>query len=194
VFQGVQIPFDTDVNGISTGNYTWVSFWFKWPAGHFIVPFPGAPDAGLKLEPSDETLVRTRSAFNGLATYNANAGRIASYDVAIGLIAWDAGEFPGAFDLGTFNSNSSLFAPPHPIVDIDDDWILRDTYPFAHFNPAALSVNAPDSYYQSLAKRKLPPDTGILGVIGAANTIDEQGLVMDWSWDCRVAVRTGYTA
>jgi len=196
IFQGLDQAFTGDVNGISLGQFSWVSFWFKWPASHFSPTIPGAvtTDVQQRLEPSDETLVRTINNFTAVASYDATADVDQSWAVAIGLIAWDGGKRPEAFDLAVHSSLGTAVAPPNPVVDFEDDWLLRNIWGVTNTNPSIFQTLT-DSYVNSAAKRKLPPDTGILGLIGAADTIiGTNVLEMTWNWDVRMAIRSGYTA
>jgi len=195
IWQGKQVSFQGDVAGIGSGHYTWVSFWMKWPAGHFAPQYAGTPEPSARLEPSDETLVRSLVQFSALGTWNSNVYARQVWEVAAGLIAWDGGEMPNFFDLATFDGQNSLVAPPNPIVDADDDWIIRDTWGLNAVNLVQMST-ATDTYINSRAKRKLPPDTGVLAVVGVANTIDDDNalLQLDFTFDARMAIRSGYTA
>jgi len=194
IFQG-DVTLAGDVNGVGSGFFEWVSFWFKWPAGHVGPHIAGNPAnvvTDSRLEPSDETLIRTRSTFHVLTAYDITPNVSQTWDVVIGLIAFDGGSNPEILDLAT-HSPSSGFAPPNPAISPDDDWLLRNVYGVARINPESFDDLA-DSYLQSLAKRKLPPDTGILGVIGVANLLEDAFMSLTWNWDVRMAVRTGYTA
>lgn len=194
IWQG-DFTFNGDVNSNGIGLFHWVSFWFKWPAGHNAPQIAGIPaDATSRVEPSDETLVRTKVNFDATTAYNGVIAPVQTWDIVAGLIAWDGGDFPEFFDLGIFSS-SSFVAPPNPAINPDDDWILRNSYGVANANPRVIG-DTTDTYLNSLAKRKLPPDTGILGVIGVANVLQDDTVFLEltWNWDVRFAVRTGYTA
>lgn len=168
--------------------YTWVSQWAKWPAGSID------PQSD-RVEPSDETLVRVVQRWS--LAFGSGVGNV--FQVTLGTIAFDGGEFPEFYEGGIFTSNSSFVAPPHPIVNADDDWILRSSY-FSTtgtglaFSPTSLEDGT--LWCQSRAMRKLPPNTGVLLVLAINNVLDEIAPVqaINWSVDTRLAARSGYTA
>lgn len=185
VFQGSNIPFAAGSPAIGSP-YTWVSFWAKWPAGE-------VDPQSQRVEPSDETLVRTlvRSQIGVLVT----DGNI--LDIVVGLIAFDGGDFPNFYEAAPFTSNSALVAPPNPIIDADDDWIIRQPYHSVSatglpFQPPSLEERV---WTESRAMRKLPPNTGVLAVVAVTNVLALVPIVsLNWNIDMRLAVRSGYTA
>lgn len=167
--------------------YQWVSFWLKWPAGS------EDPLADHRVEPSDETLVRTL--LRTSLTWQANTPDV--YQACFGAIAFDGGDFPDFYEQGSFVSNVSLVAPPNPIIDSDDDWIIRQ--PYANTNFTGFSFTNPplenQLWTESRAMRKLPPNTGVLAVLAVSNALSLAPTVaLNWSLDARLAVRSGYTA
>lgn len=185
LFQGSNVPFAAGSPVIGTP-YTWVSFWARWPSGEVD------PQTD-RVTPSDETLVRSlvRSQIGVLVT----DGNI--LDMVIGLIAFDGGDFPDFYEAAPFTSNVSMVAPPNPIVDSDDDWIIRQPYHSVSaqglpFVPPSLEEH---TWTESRAMRKLPPNTGILCVLGVANVLALAPIVtLNWNIDIRLALRSGYTA
>jgi len=141
-----------------------------------------------RLEPSDETLVRTLSFPSVIVTPGTlDQGPV---EVVCGLLAFDGGSVPSSYDLAVFDVNSA-FAPPNPATDPTDDWIIRTPY-LANL----VSVPLVPQQAESKSKRKLPPDTGILGVIGTINliTLASYTITVNFTWDVRLAVRSGYTS
>lgn len=170
------------------GGYGWACQWVKWPAGRIDTL---AVDLNL-VEPSDETLVRT-IVFGQLMMDPGAAGGPSPINVCAGLIAFDGGEFPEFYENAFFVEGSSFVAPPHPIVRADDDWIWRFSGP-SLFGDIGWSTGGGDLANESKAKRKLPPGTGILFVVGALNYLGDDSLHgISWTFDFRMAVRSGYT-
>lgn len=168
------------------GTSSWVSFWAKWPGD-------GLNDDGFP-EPSDETLVRyVGNVVCGLGLSALVPGLIPPVDACFGLIAFDGGQYPEYYDNNAYQELSSGVAPPHPIVNADDDWIIR--LPMQFVVNGSYQGPADATFLNSQAKRKLPPGTGILAVFGVQNvtTPNEQVYNYSFSWDGRLAVRTGYT-
>lgn len=185
VWQGLNIVFAAGSQAIGSP-YSWVSFWAKWPAGH-------DDPVSNHLEPSDETLVR--SLMRTSLTWQAGTPDI--YEACFGLIAFDGGDFPDFYEQGSYVSNVSLVAPPNPIVDADDDWIIRQPYfntsftGFSFTNPSLEDA----TWTESRAMRKLPPDTGILAVLAVTNVLSLAPVIsLNWAADFRLAIRSGYTA
>lgn len=185
VWQGLNIAFLAGSPAMGSP-YTWVSFWAKWPAGK-------ADPLSDRLEPSDETLVR--SLLRSSLTWDPGVADV--YQACLGLIAFDGGEFPDFYENGIFTSNTSFVAPPHPLVEGFDDWIIRQ--PYFNTNFTGFSFTNPSledsKWTESRAMRKLPPDTGILAVLGVTNVLSLAPVIqLNWAMDCRLAVRSGYTA
>lgn len=180
LFQGL-VAFDV----VAAAPYTWVSSWMKWPADRIRVNDDNF------IEPSDETLVRS---LVKVGLTNLTNDTITGW--CVGLLAFDGGEYPEFYDKATFNT-SALVAPPHPITQADDDWILRYPIEFSVTSglPAFTNVEPSPLWTESRAMRKLPPGTGILAVVGAINTLSGGAPPQQFAFsiDCRLAIRTGYT-
>lgn len=186
IFQASNIAFLS--GSPATGApYTWVSSWARWPSAGI--------DAGSeRVVPSDETLVRSIMR----TSVSIVEGNTVPFDICMGLIAFDGGHSPEFYDAATFTSNVSFVAPPHPIIDIEDDWILRTPIVSSAASGVAASFLPPDTdlWDMSRAMRKLPPDTGILVVIGINNflSVGPPLVTLNWTADIRMAIRSGYTA
>lgn len=141
--------------------------------------------------PSDETLVRT------IVAWQFSVEDIAiPLDFCFGALAFDGGAIPGFYELGSFANGSSAVAPPHPFVDGDDDWIIRVPGQFVSRSGFPQFVtSSTELFEESRAMRKLPPGTGVLGVLGFINVTNTTSVIahVDWSIDCRMALRSGYT-
>jgi len=182
LWQADAIVSSTDLPG---DDYNWYSFWFRWPSGFEDINTGSTTPQG-----SDETLVRVVSSLS--SSYEGLASFVPPLDLVFGLIAFDGGSKPEFYDLATFGSVGSFVAPPHPVVDASDDWIIR--IPFNFMTDGAFGSVTSESFIQSRAQRKLPPGTGILGVVGPSNLVgDPTTPTNSWSWDVRMAIRSGYT-
>lgn len=179
---------------LETGNIQreWVTFWAKWPAGRFD-PQTTDLDGNTRLEPSDETLVRTITHLSGVFELDQSPGiGVPAKSIAYGLISFDGGDFPEAYEGAVFSS-TSLFQPPNPATDLQDDWIWR--YEVGGLVTRESFGNVSPFDEESKAKRKLPPGTGILGVVGMADFVnDTYPSRLAWNWVMHLAVRSGYTA
>lgn len=184
VWQGQNILFAAGSPFIG-GPYTWVSFWIRYPSG-------SVDPSDLRVVPSDETLARLL--IRGQLSVQPGTGNI--LDIVLGVLAFDGGDFPDFYEQGVFTSNVSLVAPPNPIVDPGDDWIIRQpifsvTATGLQFAP--LSVEN-ERWTESRAMRKLPPNTGLLAVLAPVNVLDlAPTQALNWSFDFRYALRSGYT-
>lgn len=181
LFQG-NLQFQTDL----AGAYTWVSFWARWPSD-FIEP----SDATFPM-PSDETLVRSIVQI----AMGTTADSIVNF--VYGLIAFDGGRTPDFYETATFVQGSALVSPPNPAVDYSEDWIIRQPIGLIGLLGEATAeysfpMQAP-TFVESRAMRKLPPGTGILGVLGGINVLSSEPVVpLRWTVDQRMAIRSGYT-
>lgn len=169
----------------ANADYDWLSVWLRFPSGY--------EDLGASSPMgSDETLVRTISALT-VAWTGAAATFETPMNACFGIIAFDGGKKPEFYDLATFDNQASFVAPPHPIVNASDDWILR--IPFQFLSDSTYGSVQAETFIQSRAMRKLPPGTGILGVFGALNLLGAATTpTWNFSWDVRMALRSGYTA
>lgn len=178
------VTADSDLVG---GVYNYFTFWLKWPADRVtVVDAVGTPG----IAPSDETVVRQLCRLN-VTLDPTTAGFRSPLNVVFGAIGFDGGADPTPYDLATF-SGGTAFRPPHPILDAHDDWMMRIPMNFLYASNQVPSLE--DVFVQSKAKRKMPPGTGVLGVIGVGNVLeDDLQSTFYWSIDWRAAVRSGYT-
>jgi len=185
-----QFAGDSVVFQAQPGASEWVSFWAKYPASEFD------PDALAQdepsVEPSDETLVRTLNQAT-VGWEGAVPGFESPTTVAFGLIAFDGGQYPKNYDLGIFQEGVSLFAPPSPILEADDDWIIR--LPFTFVADGQIQNLGDQLYIQSRAMRKLPPGRGVLAVIHPYTILAAASspVTLTWMWDMRLLCKTGWT-
>lgn len=175
----------------------WVSFWAKWPASLANVNAVNVDPNEEFIqtnEPVDETLVRTIWDWNFLVQNPGTGGAVdAVVNLCIGLIPFDGGEFPSFYEFGNFSSASAV-APPNPIFQIDDPWILRT--PFQSVIETEIFTTFPTPLFlESKAKRKLPAGMGILCVISAVNfTVDTSHIVsVNAGGDIRMLVKSGFS-
>lgn len=189
IFQG-DVIFDTAIND----NLTWVSLWSKWPAGHFD-PFTTdvAESDPPRLEPSDETLVNTITNLTFVYAPNETPGAsTVATNVAFGLIAFDGGQFPEYYE-GAAYDFTALVAPPNPAIDLQEDWLWR--MEIGGLFTRSTGSNGTDRLQQVKSMRKLPPDTGILAVVGLCDLASSTAVQeLKWNWTTHHAVRSGYTA
>lgn len=159
--------------------------WAKWPSATTSVPDTApfqAPEA------SDETLIR--SIVSGTAVYNLNGISQASLPISLvfGLIAWDSMD-PTIIEGSPLVNDSTV---PNPALYPGLDWIIRVPFCFTKDN-FELSITA-DSFINSRAMRKLPPGTGILASVGFIDIIENDTHNFAWSFDVRMAFKSGYYA
>lgn len=175
----------TAESAIEATPWNMFTFWLKWPGDRVR-----QNDDGF-LEPSDETVVRQLCRLN-FSIDPPTAGQLGTPRlVCFGAIGFDGGATPNDYELTTFN-DASAFSPPHPLRDAQDDWMMRIPANFLFAGNQVPSLE--DVFVQSKAKRKMPPGTGVLGVIAMGNLFaDDQTNTLSFSVDWRAAVRTGYT-
>jgi len=176
----------------------WASFWAKWPASMAALSrsIPPGEEEIATNEPVDETLVRTISYLQSLVT-NPGTGGVPNEPVnfCFGLIPFDGGEYPSFFDFAVFQEGVSLVAPPHPIFQADDDWIIRNPIVLASELQVLDTGDGSELNIQSRAMRKLPAGKGILAVIGVVSllTAASQVVTFDGGGDIRMAVKSGFS-
>lgn len=139
-------------------------------------------------EPADETLIRTLWwPYATKFTDNQNTGFF-----SFGAICFDSLD-PAALEAIIWPGGSA--ALPDPYFGADD-WILKKTYVVTGGSQGAGLASV--SYFptmdfdmQSRAQRKLPPDTGVLGV---CSWHQADGDTVTWSVgvESRIAVKSGY--
>jgi len=149
-----------------------VNFWFRWPTGN---PDPLNNDD----TPPECTLIKTMSA-PVIRTDNTSTQANDQIIIFAGLISWDAIE---PLDFGV---TAGVF--PNP-ADASFDWIWRTTFLLQQQNTViSASTGGTESTYISKAMRKLPPGTGVVGLLSMVN-FSGVTLRVSWSWDVRYAVK-----
>jgi hypothetical protein len=170
----------------------------KWPASlapisHTIEP---NEDFVVTNEPVDETIVRMITEFNLLtSSAGVNGSLPQPLNFCWGAIDFDGGEFPDFYDFAVFNSQTSFVAPPSPLTQMDDPWLIR--MPFTLVTETVINSNSsgPGIFVESKAKRKLPAGTGILCVMAGINFLTDQSRLLNITGggDTRMAVRSGFS-
>lgn len=161
------------------------TFWTVWPSDR-VDPLRNDNTA------ADRTLVRT--ILN--AQFGVNLGTVipAPIDPAVwclGLIAFDGGFDPSFYDQASWNG-ATPGAPPHPVLNIDDDWIIR--LPFCFTSDGQYQGPAIEPFMMSRAMRKLPPGWGVLGVVGGwCNDPNGATHTLSMMADFRHHLKMGYT-
>lgn len=171
---------------VAAGESYWASFWARYPSGE-VDPLSE------QITPSDETLVRYIGQL--VVAWDAISTSFESpVSIVAGLIAFDGGTYPEFYENSLFQEGTSLVAPPSPVLEADDDWIIRIPMQF----PADGSYQGPGDriFIESRAMRKLPPGTGILAVIHPYTVLEPtvELPTLNWSWDGRLLVKSGYTS
>jgi len=162
--------------------------WMKWPAGHINTQFDI-----LLPEPSDETLIRSIW-WPSLTRPGTDLNPVNVEFWSFGLIAWDAFD-PNLLDRQLIFAND--LSAPDPYFG-SDDWILKHTFIVNSPDGADFATSIPpgaESQVQSRAMRKLPPDTGILGVLSLHQQASAGGDTCSATFglECRLAVKSGYS-
>jgi len=169
------------------GESEWFSFWALWPAGE-------KDPVDDEVRPVDETLIRYvgNAQVQWAAVVPAPTEPVS---LVLGLIAFDGGTYPEFYEAATFLEGTSLVAPPNPILEADDDWIIRMPYQFT--NDGQIQNTGDTTFLQSRAMRKLPPGTGILCVGAALSTVGPapgSTMTLYSSWDGRLLCKAGQSA
>jgi len=165
----------------------WTSWWLRYPSTQSD-PFVVNPG----VTPEDETLVRLLVNAQIIWEALVPAPNV-PLCMCLGAIAFDGGEFPDFYDLAIFQRGVSLVAPPNPITEADDDWIIR--LPFCFGSDGQIQTPGSEIFLESKAMRKLPPGTGIL-VVAAFRTLFDVALtptvtlMSDW----RAVIKSGQAA
>jgi len=183
----------TDLETNLASGFEWVSFWAKWPASLSSGGTLTSQQVPSN-EPVDETLVRTILDVSIHLDPAGSAGTITPVNSVFGLIPFDGGEYPDFYDFATFQDGVSAVAAPHPIINGDDDWIIRDTWPML-LSDSVYTLPGTDLYNQSRSKRKLPAGRGILAVFAPLEVrgSSPQTHGFNIGFDIRMAVRTGFS-
>jgi len=106
--------------------------------------------------------------------------------VVYGLIAWDS------IDPETFENVVTTGIAPNPAWAPFYDWIIR--VPFTFTTTGQVEVIAAETFINSRAMRKLPPNTGVLACLGQQQPTEEGGGSTDvnFMFDVRHLLRQGY--
>jgi len=162
------------------------SFWARWPSN-----FNDPHTVANSVTPSDETLVRTILNMQMLTNDDIISFVTAPKIMTFGLIAFDGGQSPDFYDAVSFAQGASV-GPPLPASQPGEDWIIRLPMIFQQANSFQGPVAT--QFIESKAMRKLPPGTGLLGVLEYSDVLGVLGET-NWSFgfDIRMAFRSGYT-
>lgn len=169
-----------------TNNFNTLTGWFKWPSG--LRNEGGGGFSSQEIVPVDETLVKTIVSANVTLDLFGVTQSAANVVCCFGLIAWDAGP-QSAGDL-----DGALVDPlvvPNPAADGTAEWIIRLPFCFTRDN---FSIgNIASEFISSRAMRKLPPRTGILGVLGVNMPLDNStdNCDIDATIDVRMLFKSG---
>jgi len=151
------------------------SFWFRWPSN---IPDPANADN----IPEEDTWIKCYNFFNCSSSTGGPQVPGAQFIYA-GLIAWDCIE-PTIYDNA---QTQGIFPSPS---DGNWDWIWRTCAPFNLLNSVqGLNTSfGAENEFHSKSMRKLPPGTGVVGLVSQANEYG-QSQQISWEWDVRFAVK-----
>jgi len=174
------------VMNVVPGTSDFLSAWAVWPAGE-IDPLTET------VMPIDETLVRVIDNFTCIWHGVAPTAET-PIELTFGLIAFDGGSAPEAYEQILFSELDfgSIGCPPHPVLEADDDWIIR--LPFLFVADATIQQPAAGPFIESKAMRKLPPGKGILAVVSATALSAAPSVpapTFSWMSDVRLALKSG---
>lgn len=167
-FYGSDVNINPDVPTPAVAN-----FWFRWPSS---IPDPDNQDDS----PEEDTWIKCLSTLI-VAQTTGGASQSNPLIVCAGLIAWDA------IDPIDFGLTTGIFPPP---TEHNWDWIWRSVSPSLVTNtgqgqPTSLGN---ETSFVSKAMRKLPPSTGVVGLL-TFQSANLENLLVSWSWDVRFAVK-----
>lgn len=188
---------DTALESSLNNGAEWITFWAKWPASMAPIGRSTIPNEEVLIsnEPVDETLVRLIHEFNFLCLNPGSGGQATTtINACLAFINWDGGEYPSFYDFAVFDNQTSFNAPPNPLFQGDDQWIIRN--PFSVVNEVTTFTVGPTSeFVESRGRRKLPAGHGILGVLAVANYLEDASTVLtvQGGGDVRYAVRSGFS-
>lgn len=120
-------------------------------------------------------------------------------NIVVAAIAFDGGLNPNFYQGATFTVEDDQ-PPPHPILQPEDDWIIR--IPVGVVYPPASGEGAVAQEFEhnqammiSKAQRKLPPSVGILGMFAVYSPVgaDNENFSYSWVIDSRSCLKSGYT-
>lgn len=147
-------------------DYSYLSFWVKDPASMARSSAFVAPNVVETNEPVDETLVRLYSHMDVTIKIPGTDGDAPVTIISFGIIPFDGGEIPGFWDFAVFSLSGSLVAPPHPMFQVDDPWVLRQDFSNGSLEVAQFSSDQYERNEWVRSMRKLPAGVGLLGVLG----------------------------
>jgi len=164
-------------------------YWAKWPSG--LTGDISGTGGTILPAAVDDTWIRALVEGNVKLHTHGAVPTTNTTTVAFGLIAWDTAN-PAALEATVVGNDVA----PSPVLNAGLDWLLRIPFTFVQDN-FVLSISA-DTWINSRAMRKLPPNTGILGCLAAVDYLDTDATpiqTVSWNFDVRGAYKAGgYTA
>lgn len=175
-------------------DYSYTSFWVKDPASMARSTAFVAPNVIETNEPVDETLVRLYNHLDTTIRITGTSGIAPVTIISFGIIPFDGGEVPGFWDFAVF-STTSLVAPPHPMFQVDDPWVLRIDFSNGGLETAQFSSDQYERNEWVRSMRKLPAGLGLLGVLGCIAPSQDVStpVTFDAGFIQRYAVKSGFT-
>lgn len=181
----------------SPDNYSYTSFWVKDPASMARSSAFTAPNTIETNEPVDETLVRLYSHLDATVSIPGTGGIAPVTIISYGIIPFDGGEVPGFWDFAIFSLGSSLVAPPHPMFQVDDPWVLRQDFSNGGLETLQFSSDQYERNEWVRSMRKLPAGLGLLGVLGcvapSSSGAGSVPVTFNAAWMQRYAVKSGFS-
>jgi len=172
--------------------YLW---WIRWPSGvRETTDETGIFRSG-EIMQENVTLERLRLIVGLTADVPFPLGML---KITMGATAIECHD-PATFDNIVQTGGGLLGGPnfnPDPTYDVNDDWIIRE--PFLLFNTSTIATSRSAVFgfpnldqYESRARRKLPAGVGILGVMSAFGTPEDQTPSLQFQVDYRALYRAG---
>lgn len=191
-WNGLTWQVDTILDA-NPNDFSWLSWWVKWPAS--LVNVDATPPANQVAynEPVDDTLVRFFNHYDATVLIPGTAGVAPITSLALGVIPFSGGDFPEFFDFSVFSS-SSLVAPQHPVVQLDDPWIYRSVFSNGSLEELQFSSDQYEKNEWVKSMRKLPANTGLLAVLGciAIGASASVPVTLKMGGESRFLVKSGY--
>lgn len=175
-------------------DYSYTSFWVKDPASMARSTAFVAPNVVETNEPVDETLVRLYSHLDATISIPGTGGIAPVTIISFGIIPFDGGEVPDFWDFAVF-STTSLVAPPHPMFQVDDPWVLRQDFSNGGLETFQFSSDQYERNEWVRSMRKLPAGMGLLGVLGNVAPSQDVSTPVTYNaaWMQRYAVKSGFS-
>lgn len=164
--------------GVELAGVDVATAWAHWPSGL------RDPDSG-EITAQDETIVRCLVGATVDVAFDVTGPN--PFVAVLGLIAWDS------ISPNDLHKVVTVGAAPNPAWGAQYDWIVR--IPFTFTGTGTVEVTAADTWINSRAMRKLPPNTGLLACLGLQDPIlgiDSDTYTMGWSADFRMLFKQGY--